>query len=348
MRQEFLLSFQRQLNEARESLRLIQERMAEYVLKTDIPLQLVREERRWLDRIAELEQQLAQPADLGEPGLRLDDMGSAPQQLHGYQHKPLGMRKGESTNAMPEPKTEVVLTIKIDNIEDFDEKIQRWLQYALAAFLDIPRDNVRMTSIQKGSVKVTIELPTQSAEKLLSAYKRNEPELAEYLDPLVLLDLRRTAARRERGLLDTALSRGDPYPYPPSRHPLGGPSMDDLFSELLVITAKSKQDLLTGLGSRQAQLAQIDVARRQLEAALASAQKGKYQDALRLFRDLQGTLHKSNLLQSEWAEIYVAQAICFARLGDKAGMKEVWEKAVDLEPDNEKLREIAVRLGLIK
>jgi hypothetical protein len=75
--------------------------------------------------------------------------------------------------------------------------------------------------------------------------------------------------------------------------------MDDLFDELLVITAKAKQDLLTGLGSRQAQLAQIDVARRQLEAAITSAQQGKYQDALRLFGDLQETLHKSNLLQNE-------------------------------------------------
>jgi tetratricopeptide (TPR) repeat protein len=124
--------------------------------------------------------------------------------------------------------------------------------------------------------------------------------------------------------------------------------MDDLFDELLVITAKAKQDLLTGLGSRQAQLAQIDVARRQLEAAIASAQQEKYQDALRLFGNLQDTLHKSNLLQSEWAEIYVAQAICYARLGDKGGMKEVWERAVELEPDNEKLREIAIRLGLLK
>jgi tetratricopeptide (TPR) repeat protein len=124
--------------------------------------------------------------------------------------------------------------------------------------------------------------------------------------------------------------------------------MDDLFDELRIITAKAKQDLLTELGSRQTQLAQIEVARRQLEAAIASAQRGKYQDALRLFGELQGTLHKSNLLQSEWAEIYVAQAICYARLGDKGGMKEVWGKAIGLEPDNEKLKEIAVKLGLLK
>jgi hypothetical protein len=80
MRQKDLLSFQRQLDEARASLRLIQERMAEYVLKTDIPLQLIKEERRLLDRIAELEQQLAtQPTK--------DGMGNVPMQLPGLGSK---------------------------------------------------------------------------------------------------------------------------------------------------------------------------------------------------------------------------------------------------------------------
>ncbi len=54
-----LVSLQRQLVAARENLRLIQERMADYVLSTDIPLQLVKEERRLTDRVAELEQQIA-------------------------------------------------------------------------------------------------------------------------------------------------------------------------------------------------------------------------------------------------------------------------------------------------
>jgi len=61
-------SIRRLLAEARENLRLIQERQAQYVLSTDIPLQLVKEERRLLDRIAELEQQLAEPTVPGGPG----------------------------------------------------------------------------------------------------------------------------------------------------------------------------------------------------------------------------------------------------------------------------------------
>jgi len=79
-------SIRRQLTEARENLRLIKERQAEFVLSTDIPLQLFKEERRLLDRIAELEQQLAEPTVPGGPGPRRDDMGSTPEQLRaGYE-----------------------------------------------------------------------------------------------------------------------------------------------------------------------------------------------------------------------------------------------------------------------
>ncbi len=65
-----LSSIQRQLAEARENLRLIQERKAKYVFGTDAPLQLDKEERFWLGTIAALEQQLAtQPAEDNEPNL---------------------------------------------------------------------------------------------------------------------------------------------------------------------------------------------------------------------------------------------------------------------------------------
>ena len=48
-------SLQRQLENARENLKLIEERMAEYVLSTDVPLMLVREKRLLEERIAGLE-----------------------------------------------------------------------------------------------------------------------------------------------------------------------------------------------------------------------------------------------------------------------------------------------------
>ena len=53
-----LASLRRQLAEARENLRLIQERKSEFVMGTDIPLQLVKEERQLLERIEELEQRV--------------------------------------------------------------------------------------------------------------------------------------------------------------------------------------------------------------------------------------------------------------------------------------------------
>ncbi len=52
-------SLQRQLREARENLRLIEDRRAEYVLEVDVPLQLIKEERRLRTRIADLEAQLS-------------------------------------------------------------------------------------------------------------------------------------------------------------------------------------------------------------------------------------------------------------------------------------------------
>ncbi len=54
-----LLSLQRQLDEARANLRLIKERKAEFVRRINIPLQLIKDERDWLKKIAELERQIA-------------------------------------------------------------------------------------------------------------------------------------------------------------------------------------------------------------------------------------------------------------------------------------------------
>jgi hypothetical protein len=54
-----IASLRHQLDQARENMRLIREREAEYVLGTDVPLQLVKEKRRLGERIANLEARLA-------------------------------------------------------------------------------------------------------------------------------------------------------------------------------------------------------------------------------------------------------------------------------------------------
>jgi hypothetical protein len=55
-----LESLRRRLSEARENLALILERKGEYVLRTDVPLQLIKEERRLTRRIRALEDEIEQ------------------------------------------------------------------------------------------------------------------------------------------------------------------------------------------------------------------------------------------------------------------------------------------------
>ena len=109
--------------------------------------------------------------------------------LREYKRKPWVLRQCQNMDDVSEPPRAVVLTINMD-LERFDEKSQRWLQHAIAGFLEISPTDVRITSIEKDSVRATIELPIQSVWWLLSAYRGNSSELFKYLHPLVLLDLR--------------------------------------------------------------------------------------------------------------------------------------------------------------
>ncbi len=52
-------SLQHDLKEARENLALVEERIADYVLSTDVPLQLIKEQRRLKSRIGQVERRLA-------------------------------------------------------------------------------------------------------------------------------------------------------------------------------------------------------------------------------------------------------------------------------------------------
>ena len=74
-------SIQRQLDDARENLRIIKEQQAKFVVTAEMPIQWLKEERQWLGRITELEQQLAEQTVSGGPGPRRDSMGSTPGQL---------------------------------------------------------------------------------------------------------------------------------------------------------------------------------------------------------------------------------------------------------------------------
>lgn len=124
--------------------------------------------------------------------------------------------------------------------------------------------------------------------------------------------------------------------------------VEDPFDEILSLVSQAKSDLYRDVGwADKAARETVQAARYQLDAALASAKQGNYREALHLLRALQKILQENNLLASEWAEIYVAQAICHARLGEKREMKAAWRKASELEPDNDKLKEIAKGRGLL-
>jgi len=58
--QKELDSLRRQLAEERENLRLIHERKSEYVRKTEVPLDLIKDKRRCEAKIAELEAKITQ------------------------------------------------------------------------------------------------------------------------------------------------------------------------------------------------------------------------------------------------------------------------------------------------
>jgi len=165
-------SLRRQLAEAEKNLRLLEEREAEYVLSTEVPLQLLKERRRLRERITHLKAQLKEGAESTKINRR----------------KPYVMRQYENVDNMPELARKFELTIEMEL--EHNERNQRLLQYAIAGLLQISPNAVRIVSIERGSVKVTIELPAESAGWLWTAFKRNSIELHEYLAPLGLIDLR--------------------------------------------------------------------------------------------------------------------------------------------------------------
>jgi len=80
-----LASLHRQLAEARENLRLIQERKSQYVMETDVPLQLVKEEQQLLEHIEELEQRVESSEGPSEQAARLGPLYEQLQAAAGQQ-----------------------------------------------------------------------------------------------------------------------------------------------------------------------------------------------------------------------------------------------------------------------
>jgi hypothetical protein len=91
----------------------------------------------------------------------------------------------------------------------------------------------------------------------------------------------------------------------------------------------------------------IQIARRQFETALTAIRQCDCRRASQLLVVVHYALDEDDLTRDEWLEVYVAQMICYAWLGDKKAIHSAWKKARMLEPDSVKLQEVGVRLGLL-
>jgi len=102
--------------------------------------------------------------------------------LREYKRMPWVLRQYKNVDSAPESAVRLEITIGMDSSERFDDKNQRWLQYAIAAFLEIPPHAVQIVAIEQGSVKVTIELPARIADRFRIAYQGHDPELLRHLE----------------------------------------------------------------------------------------------------------------------------------------------------------------------
>ncbi len=124
--------------------------------------------------------------------------------LREYKRNPWILRKGRERDllALPDqPIQQVELTLGL-TLKGFEAARQRLLLYALAAFLDIAPDEIRVISIKEGSVKIVMELPREAARRLKDAHDRGNVDLQELLVDSNLLAIE---VLHGRSVVDVAL-----------------------------------------------------------------------------------------------------------------------------------------------
>jgi hypothetical protein len=116
--------------------------------------------------------------------------------LREYKQNPWILRQYKSEEAVS-TKSKIEITLAVE-LSDFDERDQRLFQYAIAAFLNVAPSSVRIVSVEESnSIKVILEVQSESAEKLVEAAQRDNLELKAYLHPFGLLGLGRVSRIRE-------------------------------------------------------------------------------------------------------------------------------------------------------
>ena len=126
-------TLQHQLKEAHENLALIEERMSEYVLSTDVPLQLVKEERRLESRIRWLERRMAElrPINVLREATKLI-AGPVARTLTGEPWK--GLRQRLLTQASKLPRTTYLDTTLMEEAADDLIRLTREVWILLEAY----------------------------------------------------------------------------------------------------------------------------------------------------------------------------------------------------------------------
>lgn len=95
-----------------------------------------------------------------------------------------------SSGDISEQRMLIELTIPMKR-EDFGADLESSLKFDLAGFLKLPPNAIHIVAIEKGSLKIIVELPATSADVLIRAHRQNSSELKYHLLPLTLADVRR-------------------------------------------------------------------------------------------------------------------------------------------------------------
>ena len=81
------------------------------------------------------------------------------------------------------------VTLVIENLEavQFDPSYRRLFCFGIAGFLGIDPSDVRIVNVEKGSVKVTVEIPEALVGVIIKAVHEHAPELADAVKPMLIV-----------------------------------------------------------------------------------------------------------------------------------------------------------------
>ena len=104
----------------------------------------------------------------------------------------------------------------------------QWLVSAFATFLNISQSEVRIKSIEPGTVRILIEIPEECVQRVVEALASKNPDLAKLLTPLNLAQIQ---IRSQSSLEDLTL-RATPFDVFLSHNGMDKPSVRSLAEAL--------------------------------------------------------------------------------------------------------------------